>query len=53
MRLFYESWQMLDSNPAVATTETIDSEISLLANSSVVTDEFQTVDKQLINVSSI
>lgn len=46
MRLFYESWQMFDSNPAVATAEAIVPEIRPLANSSVATDEFQTVDKQ-------
>ena len=39
MRLFFEGWQMLDSNPTVAIVDNGDK--SVTANSSVATDELQ------------
>lgn len=44
MRLFYEGWRMLDSNPTNATVG--NAEMNAAANSSVATDEFQYADNQ-------
>ena len=41
MRLFYEGWQMLDSNPTIAIVEDADKNVSV--NSSVATDELQCI----------
>ena len=41
MRLFYEGWQMLDSNPTIAIVQDADKNVSV--NSSVATDELQCI----------
>ena len=51
MRLFYEGWQMLDSNPTIAIVEDADKNVSV--NSSVATDELQCTDTQNNTNSSI
>ncbi len=50
MRLFYEGWQILDSNSAVATAELESMEND---NLSVVTDELQLIDNEGVTNSSV
>ena len=49
MRLFYEAWQILDSNSSVMTDEGLNQDFieSTQANSSVMTDELQNTENQI------